>query len=234
MVHPITLDTGPDGDHAVGMTNTKTTLAKAAFEIMGESGFEAVSAESVSRRAGITEAEFDQVFGSRESLLEAVFEWVSEQMLTPIRKVVEDPDLAALGKLNLLTQISSDYKAKHMAPLMALMSQLDLEEMAAVKARVAQHSQDEVTPLYRAIIAQGRSDGVFDVPDPDAAAEMIMMLATGMRHANIQTASIETIEKRMRSWLWAVERMLGVSAGSLDEPDPAVIRRFDEERARLA
>jgi hypothetical protein len=81
------------------------------------------------------------------------------------------------------------------------------------------------------ILEQGEKEGVFDVPDPLAAAEIVLQLGTTIQAAmgralaaagtEDAAAAIQALEARLRFHGLAVERILGLPRGSIRflEPD---------------
>lgn len=214
---------------------TRTKIVEAAWALLGEVGYERTTVAAVLDRAGLSKGAFYHHFASKSDLLDAVLAEVTEQILAPIRRLVADEDLSAIGKLNLLMDQSATYKARHMQALVHATRALERPENQALRERFQWSTVDAVAPLYTAIIRQGCADGVFDVPDPEATAEMMLLLGIGVREANMRemmagldgAALTARLERRVRSWLWGTERLLGAEPGSLEQPGPDLLARYE-------
>jgi hypothetical protein len=79
-------------------------------------------------------------------------------------------------------------------------------------------------PLLADILRQGVEERVFDVSDPDEAAQLILRFAWAMREAQVhamrdQGLSPETLaslDKRLQLFFEMLERMIGAPKGSVE------------------
>lgn len=215
--------------------NARDALIEAAWALLGEIGYDRTTVAAVLERSGLSKGAFYHHFESKSDLLDAVLDDVNAQLLAPIHRIVRDEELSAIGKLNLLMDISATYKARHMEALLHATRALQRPENHALRDRYQWRTVDAVAPLYAAIVRQGCADGVFDAPDPEATAEMMLLLGIGVREANMRemTGGVDGAElsarlgRRVKSWLWATERLLGAEPGSLDAPSQALLDRFE-------
>ena len=87
---------------------------------------------------------------------------------------------------------------------------------------MARDAYARMTPMLAGIIRQGAEEGAFSPTSPDHAAAILMALFTGSGDALGQLildcldgrTSIEEVERYMSAYSEAIERILGLPAGS--------------------
>ena len=213
---------------------TRSEIVTAAWALFTEMGYDKTTVNAVIERAGVSKGGFYHHFSSKSDLLDAILDRATSMILEPVHELVADPDMSALGKLNLLMDMSSQYKAEHMEALMSLTHALSRPENQPLRDRYQWRTLELLTPIYTRIIRQGAEDGVFDVPDAETAAEAVLLLGVGVREANMRAmlsgaapqAVQDALQTRIDGWLWACERILGASKGSLDGPSKTMMDRF--------
>jgi hypothetical protein len=90
-----------------------------------------------------------------------------------------------------------------------------------------------LTPVLAAILAEGVADGSFSLADPEGSASVVTSFMLALNEAAVllflgrreQTVSFETATRTIASYAEALERILGIPAGSWPF--------LDEDAARL-
>src|SRR6266403_6190034 len=88
---------------------TREAILEAAREVLAQDGQEGLSVSQVARRAGVNRGTAYQHFQTREQLIEATAEWVSEKLY---REVFGDP---AIARDQPIEAISSEALTHHLA-----------------------------------------------------------------------------------------------------------------------
>jgi AcrR family transcriptional regulator len=112
---------------AASLDDTRSELSshdrilQAGRRLFAEDGYENTTTSAIARLAGTSESQLIKHFGSKEGLLEAVFEQTWQRMAHGVRKVQETPG-SPLDKLRALTElfISGLERDKEMRTLMLL------------------------------------------------------------------------------------------------------------------
>ncbi|WP_020467276.1 hypothetical protein [Singulisphaera acidiphila] len=95
-----------------------------------------------------------------------------------------------------------------------------------------------MVPVLARIIAQGKSEGEFNVQDPEATAEIVLQISASTHNALAHAievsgtgtsealAASEALEERLRFHGIAIDRILGPPDGSLVFVEPGFARAF--------
>lgn len=87
-------------------------IVMAAKEMMSAVGYENTTTEAICRQAGVSEAQLTKYFGTKEALLEAIFEdgWAKLRMQLPVLQTVQSPRRQLKMLFHLLIQLLSQDK----------------------------------------------------------------------------------------------------------------------------
>jgi AcrR family transcriptional regulator len=77
-------------------------ILEAAEKLFAVGGFDGTSVRDIAQKAGVNIAMISYYFGSKEKLMEAVFEKRTVSMRTKINNMLENSDYTALQKVNIL------------------------------------------------------------------------------------------------------------------------------------
>lgn len=210
----------------------RSELLDCAQELFFTQGYERTTIGDIIARAGVSKGGFYHHFTAKEELLEALSARLAQESLARFEDVLAAPDLDALARLNAFFARSRQIKIEGAPWLRATFDALFKPENAALYHRIAGAVHPVVVPVLARILAQGQAEGVFDVPDPVAAAEIVLQIGATMNGtmgraiAAVEAGeSVEAatagLEARARFVGTAVERILGVPQGSIRfiEPD---------------
>jgi hypothetical protein len=106
------------------------------------------------------------------------------------------------------------------------------DDNAIVREKLRHEQIHRVTPHIAAIIRQGVSEGTFALADPDQMARVVLalILDTGDEAGELFVArqagqiDYDTVLRRFETYQLALERLLGVSPGTLQVIDPEMLR----------
>jgi hypothetical protein len=116
------------------------------------------------------------------------------------------------------------------------------DENLRMRRKVEMHAAALIEPLLADIIRQGIEEGVFDLPEPEEAARMMLQLAWGLREAQVKTlgqlgptdAAFDIAQRRLDLYVLMLERMLALPQGSIQrlsvEPSRAAIQAAEAVR----
>lgn len=212
----------------------RSELLDCAQALFFEQGYERTTINDVIAKVGISKGGFYHHFSSKEHLLEALAARLAEAAVVRVRDVLDDPALDALARLNAFLARSRQMKLEDAPKLRAAFDVVFRPENVVLYHRVNIASIAVMLPVLTRIIAQGKSEGVFDVPSADAAAEIILQLGASTHDAVARTiaasgtpeeeAAIEALDERFRFLGIAADRILGLPDGSLAFVEPGFTR----------
>ena len=197
-------------------------------------GYDNASLNDVIAAAGISKGAFYHYFPSKEALLEALAERFAGHALAGVQDILDDPDLDPLGRLNALMAQSRQAKIETAAEAWALFETLFRPENLVLFHRINLAASASFSPVLVAIIRQGVEDGTFRTFDPEGVADIVMQfgMAThdviakaiaGGSDADMDVA-IETLEKRVRLYEIALDRILDLPDGSIRIGEQGYVR----------
>ncbi|SFP97030.1 transcriptional regulator, TetR family [Mesorhizobium sp. NFR06] len=197
-------------------------------------GYDRASLNDVIAAAGISKGAFYHYFASKEALLEALAKRFAKQALAGVQGVLDDPDLDPLGRLNALMATSRQAKIDTAADAWALFETLFRPENLVLFHRINQAASSSFSPVLVEIIRQGVQDGTFRTFDPEGVADIVMQFGMAT-HDVIAKAfasgsdadmdiAIEALERRVRLYEIALDRILGLPDGSIRIGEPGYVR----------
>jgi AcrR family transcriptional regulator len=93
-----------EGEHQAAEPSSHERILQAGRDLFAEDGYENATTSAIARRAGTSESQLIKHFGSKEGLLEGIFDRAWQRMAEGVRHVQEAP-LEPLDKLRGLTEL---------------------------------------------------------------------------------------------------------------------------------
>lgn len=212
----------------------RNEIVDGAQALFFERGYERTSINDVIARVGISKGGFYHHFTAKEDLLEAITARLAQDAVARVRDILDDPSLGALERLNGFLARSRSMKLADAPKFRAAFDVVFRPENLLLYHRINAASIAIMRPVLTGIIAQGKAEGVFSVPDPEAAAEIILHLGASTYDAVARTiaavgtageeAAIEALDRRLRFQGIAIDRILGLPDGSLTFVEPGFTR----------
>jgi AcrR family transcriptional regulator len=196
-------------------------------------GYERTTMNEIIAQAGVSKGGFYHHFASKEALLEALAQRTAEATVARFDDVLAAPGLDGLARLNAFFARARAIKVAEAPALRATYDSLFRPENALLYLRIHAAVNPVIAPVLAQILAQGREEGLFDVPDALAAAEIVLQLGTTVQSAmgralaavgtEEEAAAIQALEARLQFHGLAVERILGLPAGSIRFIEPGTV-----------
>ena len=194
----------------------------AAQRLMQTKGYEQMSVQDVLDALGASKGAFYHYFDSKEALLQAVVERMVDAAMPVIEPIVADPGLPAAEKLQAVFATAGEWKTERSDLLLAIMRSWYSDENDLVRLRVARAGAARIAPLMVRIVRQGTLEGAFNPTSPGHAAAILVALLNGSSDAIGRLAldrqdglvTFEEVERHMAAYEEAIERILGLQAGS--------------------
>jgi AcrR family transcriptional regulator len=197
-------------------------------------GYDNASLNDVIAAAGISKGAFYHYFPSKEALLEALADRLARQALADVQDILDDPDLDALTRLNAFLAKSRRKKMEDAARQWAIFETLFRPENLVLFHRINAAASVLFTPVLTKIVKEGVKEGRFHTFDPEGVAEMLLQLGSATRgiiakaiatgSENEINKAIRALERRIKLYGIALDRILGLSDGSLRLTEPGYIK----------
>lgn len=191
-----------------------------------------MSIQGIQDELGVSRGAIYHHFGSKETLLEAVAERMTDAVMDMFRPIASDPSVPALQKLQQLFLVAGRWKTERRDLVLALLDVWLSDTNAVARAKLRRVGMNRLLPTLEDIIRQGTAEGTFAVTSAGHAARVIWALlegageTTGELLVSHQAAAI-TLEEARRTFAAfeeAVERVLGLPAGSFTYIDEQTLR----------
>ncbi|HUZ65183.1 MAG TPA: TetR/AcrR family transcriptional regulator [Acetobacteraceae bacterium] len=218
----------------------RSELLDFAQALFFERGYERTTVSDIIEKAGVSKGGFYHHFASKEEMLEALAARLAQESVARFEDVLEAPGLGALARLNAFFARSRRMKIEDAPRLRAMFDVLFKPGNLILHHRINAAVIPVMVPVLAAIIAQGKAEGVFDVPEPKAAAGIVLQLNGGIRDAMARAieaegtpaaaAALDALESEARFLGIAMDRILGLPDGSIVAVEPGFIRAFMSAR----
>ena len=215
-------------------TVKREAFVDTGLRLMQAKGYEQMSIQDLLDELGASRGAFYHYFDSKQELLGAMVDRIADQALGGIAPIVDDPDLAAIPKLQRFFGGIAQYKTDRKALMLEFINVWKSDDMAVVRDRLRRTMIAKIAPILARIISQGLAEEVFSVDSPAETASILMALMLGFqdtatdlylaRQAN--TISYAKAEQALRSFAGAFERILGASAGSVPIVDQRTLHEW--------
>lgn len=199
-------------------------------------GFDQFSVEDLLAEVAASKGAFYHYFGSKQALLEAIVERMVVSAMAVVGQVVEDERLTGPDKLRAYFRKIASIKAGQREFLLQLMKVWYSDDNAIVRQKLRRGQIERVTPHLAKIVRQGIAEGAFALADPEQMARVVLalILDTGDEAGELfmkrQAGEIDfaTVWRLFETYELALERLLGVPAGTLNLMDEVTLRTWFE------
>ncbi|HUZ00776.1 MAG TPA: TetR/AcrR family transcriptional regulator [Thermomicrobiaceae bacterium] len=202
-----------------------------AQQLILAKGYEQMSVQDVLDELEVSRGALYHYFDSKAALLDGVLQRMVDAGMAAVAPVVSAPDLSACEKLTHLFAGLQQWKAERRDLVLELLRVWYSDDNALVRDKLRQGVPTYLAPMLDAIIAQGRAEGVFAPGAPDTGRVMVGLLLSAQDLAGelylarqAGTIPFETVAGSFAAYQEAIERILGVRAGSLPLVDEATLR----------
>jgi AcrR family transcriptional regulator len=213
-------------------------ILDAAHRLVLTKGYADMSVQDILDAVNMSSGAFHHYFTSRAALLEALIERIRQDTLTPLTRVVEDPRLTAIQKLQGYFDTFDRLRSAHRADVVGVLRVWYTDANALVRLKVDEAIREQRAPLLATIVRQGVGEGAFPHADPVMAGEILVSLLHGMEGAHARLLlSLDSVSARSTvpdvveavvathaAHMHAIERVLGAPDRSFTRLDPDSLR----------
>ena len=213
-------------------------ILDAAQRLILSAGYERLTVQDILDHLRISKGAFYHYFDSKLMVIEALTRRLvsdSERALAPI---VQDPGMEAPKKLQSLFGEIVRWKSERQNLFVAMLPAWYAPENLAFRLMVDRESAQRLAPLLSAIVQQGVDEGQFVTAYSDQAGAIIFAIIQALQDAMAQrllaaphrptssSPSVQEMVKTHGAHLEAIERYLGVPAGTLDRVDARAVKSW--------
>jgi AcrR family transcriptional regulator len=212
----------------------RDAILDVAERLIRTSGYERMSVQDVQDELGVSRGAIYHYFDSKVALLEAVIERMTHAIIAVISPIATDPTLPAPAKLQAVFRAGGRWKADRRDLMLGIVRAWYSDDNTIVRDRLWSAVNARLVPLLAAIVRQGRAEGSMTASMPDHAATILVTLLEGssVDTGRLFLASLdgevvlEDVIKASGAYNEAIERILGLPAGSFELVDKPTLRTW--------
>lgn len=188
----------------------RNEILDAAEELFVTKGFDATSINDILERVGVARGTLYYHFKSKEEILNAMIERMTETLLKKAGHIAGQKDKPVLQRLTgTMLALNVDSELGH-----AIMEQVHKPQNALMHQKMQEGLLRGVVPLFAGLIEEGIAQGICQTDYPAEAAEMLLVYSNTAFDA---LAEGSRDEQRIAAFIYHMERALGMSQGSMRE-----------------
>jgi len=183
-------------------------LARAAFDLFVETGYENTSVSDIVKRVGVAQGTFYYHFQSKLEVLEESLSDAISDLVRRAREIAAS-DLAGLPKLNAFFALVTELvlASEGFSPEIHKDSNIMLHE------RITRSLNRSLIPVLAGIVRAGAESGEFEIEYPNQVAEFVFLGVTRMFHDPARLDDEEEARYAIAAAERSVERVLGIEKG---------------------
>ncbi|MDY6796670.1 MAG: TetR/AcrR family transcriptional regulator [Actinomycetota bacterium] len=197
--------------------DTRGELVDAAWRLFSTAGYDATPVEAILDAVGLSKGAFYYYFSGKEDVLDAVVGRMVDEMALEIEGIPHIKDLSPIEKMNRFMEEISKWKLAHMDILSEAVKVIYRDKNTIIRYKMNRKAVQEFTPALAEIVAEGVEKGVFDVEQPEDAAEMILLLSNAMAEQQAADVirlkndpeSMQRVIRRTKLYLETIEKVIG-------------------------
>jgi len=215
-------------------TVRKEAFVEVAQRLLQTKGYERMSIQDLLEELGASRGAFYHYFDSKQALLEAVVDRITDAALGSVEPVINDASLSAADKLTRVFADIGRWKTERRALVLSLMEVWMSDENAIFREKIRQRLMTRLVPPLTRIVQQGMAEGTFTARSPQDTAMVLVMLIEGFQNRALELfiarqanrVTYEDAERYFATYLDAFERILGAAPGSITLIDESVLREW--------
>lgn len=200
----------------------KKEIMDTSLKLFLSNGYEDASVNLIIDTIGISKGTFYYYFKSKEDLLDAIIERRNQEIVGQMVPIVDDANLNAIEKFNLIFQTAVRIKAQTKETLHLIYRVLLDPKYLIIRNKMEIKNVESLAPKLKKVIEQGIKEGVFILEQADEIAEMIIKLNSVLVDAVLKLYKEHDMllppEKAIyltNIYQMAIERILGAPEGSI-------------------
>jgi AcrR family transcriptional regulator len=158
----------------------KAEILEAAQRLFAERGFEATRVSDIVKAVGVSQGVFYLYFKSKEDVLETVIDENAEKYYAKVEAIMTNKRLDAVGKIERF--FAAMQKAGKEGG--RFVEEMHTAKHKEYQDRMARRFAARYMSLISGLVQEGIDEGLFDAPDPDAAAALFLVLPGLFSHVD--------------------------------------------------
>jgi AcrR family transcriptional regulator len=218
----------------------RDAILDAAQRLILSNGYERLTVQDILEELQISKGAFYHYFDSKPAVVEALTERLVDDSERALAQIAEEPELGATAKLQRFFGEIVRWKSERQNLMVAMLPVWYAPDNISFRLLVDRATAARLAPLLSAIVRQGVDEHQFATAYPEHAGSIIVAVVQALQDAIAQqlltgTAKVKEVVATHGAHIEAIERYLGVPAGTLYRADAravnswiAALRRADQ------
>lgn len=182
----------------------KNEILDAVEILFAERGVENTSTSDILEKVGIARGTLYHHFKSKEEIMDAWLNRITERSLEKAEQVANDTSLPVVERF--LATVSA-LQLQHTGN--AILEYLHKPQNALIHQKAQRKLLLQVPPILSRIVREGIAQGIFDTPYPEEAVEMLILYASAVLDDDSLGLTFEAKTAKTKAFFYHVERLLG-------------------------
>jgi AcrR family transcriptional regulator len=219
----------------------RDAILDAAQRLILSKGYERLTVQDILDDLQISKGAFYHYFDSKPAVIEGLTQRLVSDSHKALAPIVEDHELKALEKLQRFFDEIIRWKSLRQNLFVAMLPVWYAPDNLAFRAGLDMAAATRLAPLLTAIVRQGVDEHAFATAYPDHAGAIIIALIQSLQDAMAQRllavaprshnpAGAKEMVAAYGAHIEAIERYLGVPAGSLYRADSRAVNSWIDAR----
>lgn len=185
-------------------------ILEAAGRLFSTKGYDKCTVNDILNAVGIAKGTFYYYFKSKEEVLDAIIDRVTETIVARAEAVAADPELEPVMKLlNVILSMRVESEVDN-----GLMEELHKPQNALMHQKSLSLMVTRVTPVLSKVVDEGISKGIFKSDFPKQYMQIFLTSSITLLDDGIFQVEPEEQQMTIRALVALLEKMLGVEDGT--------------------
>lgn len=214
----------------------RAEILDAAFAMFIERGFDHTSLNEIISEAGLSKGMFYHHFQSKEALLEALFERITDETYAMLEPAITAEGVRPRERLQSILDCGAEIRMRNAELTREVFASLLRPESKLLYERIAAAWVGRMRPILTKIIEEGKQSGVFKTNDAEGVADLLLVMQQSTTYilergvmaksARERDAAAGILEQRLAFHAIALARVLKLPDHSFRIGPPDFARKF--------
>jgi AcrR family transcriptional regulator len=206
----------------------RDAILDAAQRLILSNGYERLTVHDILEELQISKGAFYHYFDSKPVVVEALTERLVDDSERALTQIAEEPELGATEKLQRFFSEIVRWKSERQNLMVAMLPVWYAPDNISFRLLVDRATAARLAPLLSAIVREGVDEHQFATAYPEHAGSIIVAVVQALQDAIAQqlltgTAKVKEVVATHGAHIEAIERYLGVPAGTLHRADARAV-----------
>lgn len=211
----------------------KEELLEAAGELFQQNGYRDTSVNSIVESIGVSKGAFYYYFDTKEDVVDALVEKISEPAYRKIDEIIARGSLTAVEKLNEIFAASMQMELDKNEIVRKFFYMVYKPENLRLRDKIQKEVVEGTAPKMTEVVKQGVKEGTLDTPFPEEVSRLILWMGIELEEEMANELLDREVEPEaedilagFKAYENAIERILGAPEGSIKLAEEDELKKF--------